>query len=309
MAGDPMSVVLTDALVDYLAVRRALGYKLAKADKTLGAFVAHLELRGPARVTVAGSVEWVMTQGTGGQGIGACRRLTLIRGFARYLQALDPAHEVPPTRLIPQSTVRPTPRLYADHEIVALMMAARSLKPPAWARTVEAMIGMLWVTGMRVGEVLRLNIGDIDFATGEATVWLSKFGKSRLVPLDPTTINMLRSYRHGKTTACSPLFATAKGQRVVYNKFKPTFNELAETTGLTTTIGRSPRLHDMRHSFAVRTMIGWYQTDADVHALLPRLSTYLGHVEPSSTYWYLSAAPELMVLVAARIDRNNRAVL
>lgn len=300
-----MTVVLATAAADYLAVRRAVGYKLDGFDKTLREFVAHIEGCDPPLVTVARCVEWVMTQGRDGQGLGAARRLVAIRGFARYLQALDPAHEVPPTRLIPERRYRPTPRLYSEDEIVALMTAARDLTPPDWAATVEVLIGVLWVTGMRVGEVLALNTNDIDYTLGEATVWLSKFGRSRLVPLASSTLDILADYRATRLSTPGPLFVTSKGRRVDYNRFKTAFNELADTTGLTAIIGHHPRTHDVRHSFAVRTLLGWYQTGADVHALLPRLSTYLGHVEPASTYWYLSAAPELMALAAARVDRNN----
>lgn len=302
-----MTVVLAAAVAEYLAVRRAVGYKLDGADKTLGEFVAHVEGCDPPLVTISGCVEWVMTQGRDGQGTGASHRLTVIRGFARYLQALDPAHQVPPTRLIPQRTYRPTPRLYSNAEIVALMTAARDLTPAGWAATVETLIGFLWVTGMRVGEVLRLNTNDIDETHGEATVWLSKFGKSRLVPLAPTTLDILARYRRAipTSTGVAPLFVTNKGRRVGHTEFKTAFNELADSTGLTEVAGGHPRLHNMRHSFAVRTLLGWYQSGADVQALLPRLSTYLGHVEPASTYWYLSASPELMALAAERVDRNR----
>ena len=190
------------------------------------------------------------------------------------------------------------------------MDAARALDPPRWGATVETIIGLLWTTGMRVGEVLRLNVDDLDADSGVLTVWLSKFGKTRLVPLAPSTIAALGRYRaqlpatlttpamfvdarlvsesatHG-STACSPSCWTRPGSP------PPT--------------GRRPRAHDLRHSFAVRTLLGWYRDGADVQALLPRLSTYLGHVEPASTYWYLSAAPELMALAAQRLEHRDGA--
>lgn len=306
-----MTVTLTTAAQDYLRVRRTLGYKLDGADETLRRFIAHVDLLDPPTVTIGACLDWVMTQGRDGRGVGAAGRLTVIRCFARYLHALDPAHQVPPTRLIAQNTSRPTPRLFNETEITALMTAARQLKPVRWADTVEVVIGVLWVTGMRVGEVLRLNVGDINFDTGEATVLLAKFGKTRLVPLDPTTIAVLQAYRKRVrvTTAAAPMFIGRDRQRLEYSRFKAAFNQLTETVGLTGTGGRRPRLHDVRHSFAVRTVLGWYQTGQDVHALLPRLSTYMGHVEPASTYWYLSAAPELMAILAARIDRDEPTVV
>ena len=162
---------------------------------------------------------------------------------------------------------------------------------------------------MRVGEVLRLNTTDVDPVSGVITMWLSKFGRSRLVPLTSSTITALAHYRQqlplNPTTPA--MFLGPNGQRATYRKFNLTFSDLLDTTGITATAGRRPHAHDMRHSFAVRTLLGWYRDGADVAALLPRLSTYLGHVEPASTYWYLSAAPELMALAAERIERHHGA--
>lgn len=230
----------------------------------------------------------------------------MVRGFARYLQAIDPAHEVPPTGLLPVRTARPVPHLYSDVDITMLMDAARVLNPASWGATVETIIGLLWATGMRIGEVLRLNTADVDPDTGVLTVWLSKFGKSRLVPLAPSTIAALNRYRDRLPATTDPaMFVTPAGRRVGYQRFNAAFGDLLDSAGITTADGRRPRAHDLRHSFAVRTLLGWYRDGADVQALLPRLSTYLGHVEPASTYWYLSAAPELMALAAERLDHHS----
>ncbi len=292
------------ALADYLAVRRAVGYRLEEAGRLLARFVAHLDADGIDTVTVAVAARWAATTPRGGNG---ARRLTVIRGFARYLQALDPTHEVPPTGLLPVRRTRPVPHLYSDADIAALTEAARALRPPLWAATVETIIGTLWVTGMRVGEVLRLNTADLDPDTGVLTVWLSKFGKSRLVPLAPSTIAALGRYRAQlpATVTTPAMFVTPDGQRVCYPKFHRVFVKLLDRTKISTADGRRPRAHDLRHSFAVRTLLGWYRDGADAQALLPRLSTYLGHVEPASTYWYLSAAPELMALAAQRLEQRG----
>ncbi len=296
------------ALADYLAVRRAVGYRLEEAGRLLARFVAHLDANGIDTVTVAVAIEWAAATARGGMGY---RRLTVIRGFARYLQALDPAHEVPPTGLLPVRRTRPVPHLYSEADIASLMGAARALRPPLWAATVEAIIGLLWTTGMRVGEALRLNTADVDPDSGVLTVWLSKFGRSRLVPLAPSTITALGRYRAqlpATATRTTPaMFIGSDGQRATYRKFNLTFARLLDTTRITTADGRRPRAHDLRHSFAVRTLLGWYRDGADVQALLPRLSTYLGHVEPASTYWYLSAAPELMALAAQRLEHRDGA--
>ncbi len=295
---------LESALADYLAVRRALGYKLVADGQQLAAFVAHLDARGIDTVTVAVAVEWAAATPQGG---GGCRRLAVVRGFARYLQALDPAHEVPPTRLLPGRSSRPVPFLYSDDHIATLMAAARALTRPGWGATVEAIIGLLWATGMRIGEVLRLDVDDLDPDTQVVTIRLAKFGRSRLVPITPTTTRALRDYRAGlPATATHPaFFVTPAGRRVRYQQFNLAFVALLDAAGITTASGKRPRAHDARHSFAVRTLTGWYRDGLDVHALLPRLSTYLGHVEPSSTYWYLSAAPELMALAADRLEAHT----
>lgn len=294
---------LSSAAADYLAVRRALGYKLIEDERLLDSFVAYLEDREITIVTVAAAVDWAVGSARSGNGVG---RLTTVRGFARYLQALDPAHQVPPTGILPQRQGRLVPHLFADSEITALMDAARRLSPPLKAATVETVIGLLAVSGMRVGEILRCNTADVDWDTGVLTVWLSKFNKSRHVPVTASTLAALTRYRHQRddhlgTADTHPLFVSPNGQRLTYHVFARAFHELADTTGITARSGRA-RIYDLRHGFAVRTVLGWYRDGADVQALLPRLSTYLGHVSPASTYWYLHAAPELMAMAAKRLD-------
>jgi len=234
-----------------------------------------------------------------------------VRGFARYLQALDPVHEVPPTRLLPTRRTRPVPHLYSQADVTALMDAARKLEPPLRAATTETVIGLLAVTGMRIGEVLRLDVADIDWDAGVLTVWLSKFNKSRHVPLTASTVAALARYdqcrRQILPTATNPaMFVSRAGNRLTYPTFVAAFATLLDTTAISTS-GQRPRIHGFRHSFAVTTVLGWYRQGADVQALLPRLSTYLGHADPASTYWYLSAAPELMAIAAQRLDQHRQA--
>lgn len=301
-----MSVLASD-LADYLALRRALGYKLVDDGVQLARFVAYLDATDTATVTVAAALEWATVTTSAGNG---AKRLSMVRGFARYLQAVDPAHQVPPVGLLPNRTTRAVPHLYSYAETTALMKAARALEPPIWAATVETVIGLLWVTGMRVGETLRLNVADID-NDGVATVWLSKFNKSRHIPLTASTVAALAAYARLRrdllpaAAEMTAVFVSPGGQRLSYPAFLKAFVSLLDTTELSTGPGRRPRIHDFRHSFAVRTILGWYRADVDVQALLPRLSTYLGHVAPSSTYWYLSAAPELMAVAAERLDRHR----
>lgn len=295
---------LETALGDYLAVRRAVGYRLDDDGRLLARFVAHLDAREIDTLTVRVAVEWAAATPNGGNG---AKRLAAIRGFARYLQALDPAHEVPPTGVLPNRVRRTIPHLYSETDITALMTAARNLERSPWNVTVETIIGLLWATGMRIGEVLRLDTTDVDPAAGVLTVWLAKFGKSRLVPLAPSTVTALDRYRQQLPSdlPTPAMFIGPDRRRVGYGRFNVTFSELLDSTGITAAAGRRPRAHDLRHSFAVRTLLGWYRDGVDVQAMLPRLSTYLGHVEPASTYWYLSAAPELMALAAQRLEHRD----
>jgi site-specific recombinase XerD len=295
---------LDTALADYLGVRRAVGYQLVAAGRHLESFVTHLNRSGIDTVTVTDAVDWATTTATATRGGGA-KRLSAVRGFARYLQALDASHEVPPTRLLPTHTTRPVPYLFDEADIDALMSAAAMLTPPERACTVETMIGLLWATGMRISEVIALNNADVDADQATLTVWFSKFNKSRHVPVTASTLEALARYNDAVHPTGQALFCGRDGQRIRYPHFKRVFDRLIDSVGITTNNGTRPRLHNMRHSFATRTLLGWYRDGADVHALLPRLSTYLGHVEPSSTYWYLSAAPELMALAAARLEPNE----
>ena len=296
------------ALTDYLAVRRAMGYKLESHGRVLTDFVAHLDATGASLVTTAEAAAWSTTRG-GGAGM----RLRCIRGFALYLQALDPRHEVPPVGLIPITSRRATPHLYSEADIAGLMAAARQLVPSLRAAATEMVIGVLAVTGMRIGEVLALDLDDIDWDTGVITIRLAKFNKTRHVPVSPSTLAALADYRHTHRPtapgidATKALFVSATGQRFAYSAFADAFHRLGRTTGLcaNTATGRRPRIHDFRHGFAVATLLDWSRDGADIHALLPRLSTYLGHRDPASTYWYLSATPELMALTAARLEPDR----
>jgi len=297
---------LADAAHDYVALRRAVGFKLAGVDRILADFARYLDDRGSDTVTVALALAWAGE--TAGTERGVARRLGLVRGFARYLQAQSPGHEVPPSRLFASGRgPRRVPHLYSAADIAALLHVARTLEPPHWAATVETVLGLLAVTGMRIGEVLALDLGDIDWEEGVLVVWLGKFNKSRLVPLAPSTLGALDTYVSARRTLgirvpTAAVFLARGGQRrLSYNAFAKAFRAIRAEVGLSGG-PRTPRIHDLRHSFAVQTLLDWYREGVDVGAHLPRLSTYLGHVSPAATYWYLSGAPELMALAAERLE-------
>jgi integrase len=302
-------IPLRPALNDYLTMRRTLGYKLLRSEKLLIDFINYVEAAASERVTIDLAVAWA-TLPVSGDASWWSGRLSVVRGFATFLRTLDAATEVPPTDLLPGRSHRAVPYLYSDEDVAALVGAAKILSSPLRVLTYRTMLPLLAVTGMRVGEAIRLDRDDLDFEHGLLTVWRSKFGKSRELPLHPTTLDALRAYLrrldqlHPGSKARS-LFISTAGTRLLYCNVNWTFLRLVREAGLKPrSAACRPRLHDLRHSFAVRTVIDAYRTDIDVAARLPLLSTYLGHVHPANTYWYLSAAPELLALAGERLERS-----
>lgn len=300
---------LHQAVDDYIRVRRALGSKLEGHPRLLENFAAYLEAAGARTVTTELALAWAWLPGPEAHPTYVSNRLSVVRGFARHLRALDPATEVPPVQLLPRTKCRATPYLYSDAEIAALLTAARSLTPALRAATYETLIALLMVTGARVGELIRLDREHVAWDESLLVIWDSKFAKSRELALHPSTVDALRRYaaqRDGSgATSTTSFFVSAAGTRLVYNTVQQTFSRLVRYAGLTPRSDRCrPRIHDARHSFAVRTVLGWYRDGVDVQARLPWLSTYLGHRKPACTYWYLSAVPELLALAAERRERN-----
>jgi len=300
---------LREALADYLRVRRALGFKLRRDEKLLAQFLTHLEGLGEERVSTQTALGWAILP-PGAHQSWPSLRLSVIRGFATHLHALDPAHEVPPSDLLPWKRCRATPYLYSDEEIVALIAAAGTLSTPHRAATYATLTGLLAVTGMRVGEAIRLDGADFHSSTGLLVVRKSKFGKSRELPLHPTTVKALRDYlgrreRPRSAARTSALFVSGAGTRLLYGNVQSTFRRLTTRAGLEPRSPKCrPRLHDLRHSFAVRTLLDGYRDGGDTQPRLALLSTYLGHVDPRMTYWYLSGAPELLELAGRRLERH-----
>ena len=291
---------LDGVLADYLALRRAVGFSLANQDRLLADFLAFLADHGEERITARAALSWASQSKT----IGArAKRLGVVRVFARYAQASDPATEVPGTKLLPNPYRRPTPYLYEEGEVVALMEEARHLVPQRWGMTCATLIGLLWATGLRAGEALRLDREHVALDEAVLTVWVSKGHKSRLVPLSGSTLDALAAYDRVCDSGRGPFFVDDAGERVETGDLANQFTVLLDRAGVPWhSAVRQPRLGDLRHSFATGTLLRWYRDGADVGALVPRLSTYLGHVGPASTYWYLSAAPELLALAAERVE-------
>jgi integrase len=302
---------LRQALVDYLQIRRALGYKLERAEKLLLQYLEYLDARRADTVTIETAVAWASLPAAGKDGHWWALRLSAVRGFARYLHALDPSHEVPPPDLLPDRSHRAIPYLYSTEELLALIAATRTLRGELRQATYRTLIGLLTVTGMRVGEAIRLDRADVDLHHAIVTVRDTKFGKSRELPVHPSTVKALRSYlrlrdRLLPEPACEAALLSPAGTRLRYCNVHSTFRELRRSAGLEPrSPACRPRIHDIRHTFAVQTLLGWYRAGVEVQPRLPLLSTYLGHVHPKDTYWYLTAAPELLQLAADRLERSQ----
>ena len=295
----------------YLAVRRSLGAKLSMTDWLLRQFIAFLAQREAMFITTALALDWA-TEPEGVQMAWRARRLSEVRQFARYAHSVDPRHEVPPPRLLPYSRQRPQPYIYNDAEVLDLIGAAGDLSGRLRPRTYSTMLGLLWVTGMRSGEAVRLDRGDVDLRKGVLTIRQSKYGKSRLNLCHDSTVQNLSDYAAWRDGHCphpqSPaFFLSERATRIPPFALRRTFRKLACQTGLREPADSyGPRLHDLRHSFSVRTLTRWYRDGVDVDRHLPRLSTWLGHRCIASTYWYLTAVPELMALAARRLDEQQR---
>ncbi len=298
---------LRAVLADYLKLRRGLGFSLNRDEKLLVQFLTYLEDRGASGVTVAHALAWASLPATGSPSwLGF--RMSVVRGFATYLRTLDPSTEVPPPGLLPATTRRAVPYLYSDADVLALFTEAERLRSPLRSATIQTFIGLMTVAGMRGGEVVRLDDEDFDPVDGVLHVHHAKRGKSRLLPLHPSTVTALEGYRrHRDRILPSPvspaLLVSSVGTRLNYINVGQTFFTLVRRAGLTARSASSrARPHDLRHAFAVRTLLEWYRDGGDVAARLPLLSTFLGHSDPKNTYWYLQAAPELLAEAAQRLD-------
>jgi integrase/recombinase XerD len=298
---------LHEEIDNYLSVRRSLGYKLKRAERFLHDFASFLEQSGSATITTDLAVEWAMRPTNADQSWWAAR-LRPIRVFAKHQHAIDPLTEIPPDDILTQQSRRAEPYLYTEDEIVALQQAARTIRPPLGQVTYETLIGLLAVTGVRVGEAINLDCDDVDWSEGLILVRQAKFNKTRRLPLHPSTMDALRHYQQIRNKRClkpstAAFFVSTTGTRLLYENVQRCFHALTQQVGIVARNERCrPRIHDLRHRFAVTTLIHWYRDGYNVDAELPKLSTYLGHASPSSTYWYLTATPELMGLAAQRLE-------
>lgn len=302
---------LRKAVHDYLEMRRSLGFKLHDAGIGLRKFVSFLEQRNASHITVALALQWAQ-ENPSAQPVEWARRLSFVRGFARHWSATDPRTEVPLEGLLPFRPARVRPYLYSEEEIQRLLETARELPSLQGlaSKTYYCLLGLLSVTGLRISEALHLRLEDVDLREGILSIRSTKFGKSRFVPIHASTQKVLRDYagHRARFLAGRPapfFFLSRRGTRLEPSRVRRTFYTLSRRAGLRATgASHGPRLHDFRHGFAVQTLIRWYRSGEDAERRLPILSTYLGHVHVSDTYWYLTTCPELMGLAVKRLEEH-----
>ena len=299
---------------DYLEERRRLGFKLLGQDRTLMSFALYVVAQnhqGPLSVELM--ARWARCEARPDAApLTWARRIKKLRPLARYLRQFEPRTEVPDVSLFAPIPQRLAPHIYREEEIVALLGAARDLPPPGSLRPAiyETLFGLIAAAGLRVSEALNLLDADVDLKRGVLTARQSKFDKSRQLPLHSTTVDALQRYRRKRNRyfkpshPMPPFFCSMEGQELRSSQVHRVFAQLRAQLGwVNRGAHHAPRIHDLRHTFAVQRMKRWYEQGTDIDQAMLALSTYLGHVRISSTYWYLSAAPELMALAAEKFEQ------
>jgi integrase/recombinase XerD len=305
---------LEQALNDYLRIRRSLGYRLREPEGLLRNFMAFLQAERAPYITRQLALRWA-TQPAKAQPATWAGRLGTIRRFAIWHSATEPRTEIPPAGLLPHRYRRKPPHIYSDEEIEIVLRESQQLPSPNGlrARTYTTLFGLLVATGMRVNEALGLDRVDVDLERGILYIRRTKFGKSRYVPVHASTVAALKKYAEVRGRVFpAPLipafFISEKSSRITECMARYTFAKLSQRVGLRASAkghGHGPRLQDMRHRFAARTLVHWYRAGLDVERELPKLSTYLGHVHVNDTYWYLEAVPELLQLATDRLIKRE----
>ena len=298
---------------NYLSERRRLGFELISCGRRLMSFARYVEAQehhGPLTVEIM--ARWAkQDKWQRGDPATWARRLKGLRPFTRYLRQFEPRTEVPDESIFGPIQERLTPHIYSAQEIVDLLAAARALKPTGGLRpaTYETLFGLIAAAGLRLSEAVHLLEADVDLKGGLLTVRKTKFAKSRQLPLHPSTVEALRRYRnkrsrHVAVTAEMPFFVSSKARGLSLRQVARVFAALRQQLGWVNRGAHDqPRIHDLRHTFAVRRMLLWQARGAEIDQAMLALSTYMGHAKISNTYWYLTAVPELMAVAAGKFER------
>lgn len=311
-----MSITLQ--LDRYLSIRLSLGYDLRTDERILRRFAQFADQEGALHVDTALFLRWDAGLPKVGTSTRSAR-LGKVRLFTQWLSGVDAAHEAPPRGLLPDRYTRQRPHIYSEAEIAAIITGARAL-PSIYglrALTCSTLFGLIAVTGLRISEALAIDDNDVNAEAGVLRVRRGKLGRERLLPLDPSVTLQLAAYaaERDRLIGCAApaFFVTEKGTRLTDCGARYNFAQVCQRIGLRAgqqygRHGQGPRIHDLRHTFAVRTIIGWYQAGKDPAREMIRLTTYLGHTDPSNTFWYLEAVPELLDLAMARATGIEGAV-
>ncbi len=297
----------------YISIRRRLGADLSTDERILRRFTTFADNNGAEYVDTRLIMRWLESLPSANAGTRGAR-FRVARQFALWLHGMDPRHEVPPQGLVPAHVQRVHPHIYSDAEIIAIIEHARTLPSVYGMRglTCSTLFGLIAVTGLRINEALRLDQTDLDVESGVLRVRFGKLGKERMLPLDQTVVPQLETYGRERDRLLGhrsePMFVTCDGHRLGDCGARYNFALVCQQIGLRPRQaykrhGRGPRIHDLRHTFAVRTMLNWYRSGQDVGREMIKLTTWLGHANPANTYWYLEAVPELLELASARITR------
>lgn len=309
--------ILSEAVEEYLAMRRALGWKLRHMGRMLPKFAAFLDVAKAPFITTELALRWAQEE-AGASAVTQADRLSMVRCFAAWRSAADPRTQIPPTGLLPRRYQRPTPYIYTQEEVERIVAAAARLPSQHGLRglTCATLFGLLAVTGMRVGETVALDRDDVDLETGVLSIRYAKLNKPRCIPVAATTRDALTDYvrttdRLLPRRATPAFFLGERGRRMTPWSTQRNFVTVSRTVGLRPRTdarrwGRGPRLHDFRHAYAVRTLIHWYRCGVDVEREIPKLATYLGHAHPDDVYWYLQAVPELLQLAMEHSVRRQQ---
>lgn len=299
-----------EAIEDYIALRHQLGFKVVHQQRYLLDFASFMEAHEIPFITTEAALEWALLP-QGVQPSFWSQRLAAVRCFARHRCAADPRTQIPPSDLLHHRPRRARPYLYSEEDIKRLLKATEGLHPPGGLRgfTYSTLLGLLVVTGLRISEALALLVEDVDLTQGLLTIRQTKFGKTRLVPLHPSARCALERYARQRVALVGHetrrFFVSLQGQPLVAGNVWKTFRLLRRRVGLQASERwDTPTLHHFRHRFATQSLLRWYRAGDDAERQLPVLSTFLGHVSTSSTYWYLSCHPELMGHAMRRLEQR-----
>ncbi len=305
---------LVQELNRYLSIRRSLGYDLSTTERTLRKFIAFAEQGSADHVTTELFLRWQEAFGHAHRATWA-GRLGMIRLFAQWLHGIDPRHEVPPQALIPWRHCRSRPYIYSHGQLQSIINAAAELPSIYGFRglTFSTLFGLIAVTGLRISEAISLDVSDVDLESGVLSIRRGKLGKARLTPISDSTMAQLAGYAKERARLLGEqhkaFFLSEQGKKLTDCCVRYNFAVVCQRLGLRPVQrfnrhGRGPRIHDLRHTFAVNTILNWYRTGKDPAAEMIKLTTYLGHTDPVNTYWYIEAVPQLLELASRRASAS-----